>query len=261
MKRFVVAVVVVLLLGAAVAGLAAWLTRDPPAVERAGAAPADAAPPQAVALVELPPEAAARDVALATNEERRAFGQLAKGFGSAARTPASEARLLPALDVVFPRGVPRWSLECRRLLCRLEVDAPAAEWRAALAENPIARQQAERTLFDPSGGGLAFVELVEATAAEGRARPEGEAVLDQLEEALLASDAARGCVADGPGPGPAEVRLMVDRSGITYRFGSAVDSRVATCLMMRAMPDVVGGASAPAGVRRAERRVLVTAAR
>jgi hypothetical protein len=54
---------------------------------------------------------------------------------------------------------------------------------------------------------------------------------------------------------------MIDRSGITYRFGTAVDAKVAMCLMTEAMPDVVGGASVPANVRRAERKVLVAARR
>jgi hypothetical protein len=85
-------------------------------------------------------------------------------------------------------------------------------------------------------------------------------VLDAIEKELLASDAARGCVAEGPAQ-RAEVRLMIDRSGITYRFGSAVESKVAACLMMQALPDVLGGASAPADVKRAERKVIVAASR
>jgi hypothetical protein len=196
---------------------------------------------------------------LEENEARQLFHGMQTGLATSERSPASEARLLPALDIVFANQGPRWKLECRRLLCRVEVDAPASQWREAFLQNHVVKQQVERAAFDPDGAGIAIVELVEAKAAAGPARPEGEKVLDELEKALLASEAARHCVADGPAPGAAEVRLMIDRSGITYRFGSAVDSKVATCLMMEAMPDVVGGSSAPANVRRAERRVIVRA--
>lgn len=265
MKRLVVAGgLAIALFGAGAAALVAWMTGgDPEPARPAAPAAADAggAPPEEHPPLPLPAEPAARDRVLEQNVERSAFSAFAKGFAVAERTPTSEARLLPALDVLFPKDGPRWTLECRRLVCRVEVDAPAAEWREALAQSPIARQQVDRAAFDPDGAGLAYVELVEAKAAGGPARPEGERVLDALEKELLASEAARGCVAEGPAPGAAEVRLMIDRSGITYRFGSAVDSSVATCLMMRALPDVLGGAAAPADVKRAERKVVVTASR
>lgn len=258
MKRFVLlSAAAILALGAGAAALVAWLTRAPPGVERPGVAP-DPAPGQPAAVPELPADPAARDRALEDNEARRAFEALRDGFAAAQeRTPSSEARLQGALDAVFPGGAPRRTLECRRLVCRLEVDAPASAWRGAFDENALVRQQVERAAFDPGGAGLAFLVLVEAVYAAGPARPEGDRILDELAERLLASEAARACVAEGPAPGGAEVRLIVDRSGITYRFGSAVDSKVANCLMMQAMPDVVGGASAPSGVRRAERKVLL----
>jgi hypothetical protein len=258
-RFFLIAAAAILLVGAGAAALVAWLTADPPGAASPEAAASRSDPPPAPVLLPLPQEPAARDRALEENEGRQLFHGLRLGFDSGERSPRSEARLLPALDVLFPKGEPRWRLECRRLVCRLEVDAPASEWRQAFAENHLARQQVERAAFDPDGAGLAFVELVEDKAAAGPARPEGEKILDELAKALLESEAARACVAEGPAPGGAEVRLMIDRSGITYRFGAAVDSRVATCLMMQAMPDVVGGASAPANVRRAERKVVVRA--
>jgi hypothetical protein len=98
------------------------------------------------------------------------------------------------------------------------------------------------------------VELVELRVAD-RPRPEGEKVLDKVARDLLASAAARKCVAEGPAPEGVGVRLVIDQSGVTYRFEAGTDSKVAYCLMMEAMPDVVGAVATPAGVRRAERKV------
>jgi hypothetical protein len=255
-KRFLlVLAAAILLFGAGAAGLVVWLTRDPSPAGIAGAARAAAGPPAPPAEVELPRDPVERDRAIETSAERRLFEDLRRGFGAEARSPGSEARLLPALDVLFPKGAPRWKLECRRLVCRLDVDAPAAGWRRAFTQNRLVRQQVDRAAFDPDGSGLAFAELVEAKVAAGPARPEGERVLDDLERGLLASEAARACVAEGPAPEGADVLLVVDRSGVTYRFGSAVDPRVAHCLMMQVMPDVMATASAPPGVQRAERTV------
>lgn len=260
MKRyFLVAASAIVLLGAGAAALIVWLTREPPRVTDASGSAEGATdgPP----LVALPAEPVARDRALELNELRTRLAALRRGFAAAKRDHSSEARLLPALDEIFPGRSPRWELECRGLLCRLEVQAPQSEWREPLAANKKVRPHAERLTFDPDEEHVAFVELVELRVADGPERPEGERILQELEEKLLASEAARGCLAKGTEGGAAEVLLMIERSGITYRFGSATDRAVAYCLTMQAMPDVVGGVSAPAGVHRAERRVRLAPSR
>lgn len=260
-RRFLVAASAILLFAAGAAGLVAWFTREAPRVLDATPPPA---PGEAVPgpLVEpLPLEPVARERALETNEARQRLDELRRGFLAGSRTPASEARLLPALDALFPAGSSAFGLECRGLLCRLEVEAAVAEWQAPFAGHGEVRRHAERVTFDPDGVRIAFVELVPVRVADGAERPEGERILDDLEERLRGSEAARGCLAEGPGGGEAEVRLTIERSGVTYRFGSGTASAVAYCLMMEAMPDVVGGISAPEGVRRAERRVRLSAAR
>jgi hypothetical protein len=85
-------------------------------------------------------------------------------------------------------------------------------------------------------------------------RPDGERILDEVERGLLGSEAARRCV----GEGGAEIRLVVDASGVTYRFG-AVEPAVGYCLMTEALPDVLATVQAPEGVRRAERSVRIPA--
>lgn len=258
MKRFfLVAASAIVLLGAGASALIVWLTREPPRVTGASGAAEGAT--DGPALVPLPAEPAARDRALELNDLRTRLAPLRRGFAAASRDRASEARLLPALDELFPGRSPRWELECRGLLCRLEVEAPHSEWREPLAANKEVRRHAERLTFDPDEEHVAFVELVELRVADGPERPEGERILQELEEKLLASEAARGCLAEGTEGGSAEILLMIDRSGITYRFGSATERAVSYCLSMQAIPDVVGGVAAPAGVRRAERRVRLAA--
>jgi len=261
-RHFLLAASAILLFAAGAAALVAWLTRGSPIALDAPSAPASPDPmASGPPMAELPLEPVARERALEVNEARERFEGLRRGFPSAKRTPASEARLLPALDALFQGGAPRWALECRGLLCRLEVEAPASEWQEPFTRNREVRRNSDRVTFDPDGEHLAFVELVEGRVADGAERPEGEKILDALEGGLIGSDAARSCLAARPGTAGAEVRFMVDRSGVTYRFGAATDSSVAYCLMMEAMPDVVGAASAPAGVQRAERRVWLPAAR
>lgn len=257
MKRFfLVSSAVILLFGAGAVALVAWLTRDgTPGREEPPLLAAQQAPPAGAALLALPAEPTARDAALESNEERDRFAALVRGFAGRKRNRASEVRLLPALDELFPGRTVRWTLECREILCRLDVDAPASEWRGRFSSSREVRRNAERVIFDPEGAGVAFVELVEAKVADGPERPEGERILEDLERSLLASEAARACLAEGPPGSETEVRLAIDQSGVTYRFGSATDRAVAYCLMMQAMPDVVGGVAAPSGVQRAERKV------
>jgi hypothetical protein len=252
-RRAVLAVAAAILaVGAAAMGFVAWVTRDEPV---APPAPAPAAAAPVAPLLELPKEPSARERALESNEARALLAQLRMGFESTTeRTAQSEARLLRALDELFPRRTPRSAVECRSLVCRVEVEAAASEWRDRFAQDREVRRQVERIAFDPEDDRLAFVELVELRVADAP-RPEGEKVLDAIARNLLASAAARKCVAEGPAPEGVEVRLMIDQSGITYRFDAGTDSKVAYCLMMEAMPDVLASFAAPAGVRRAERKV------
>ena len=256
MKRLLLmAAAAILLFGGATAAIIGWLERLPPPVVSAPA-PAPAGP----TMVELPPDPVERERAMEENQARFLFESLRAGFLSAERTPAAEARLRPALEALFPGRRPSWTLECRRLVCRLEVEARAAEWRQPFATSLAVRPHLERVAFDPDGEKLAFVELVEARlAAADSQRPEGDRILEGLEQGILASEEVRRCLAEGPSPEGAEIRLTIDSSGVTYRFGTAVDSKVAYCLMMQALPDLMATVSAPARVRRAERVVRIRA--
>jgi hypothetical protein len=252
----------ILALTAGAAGLVAWLTRDDPSTRAvAEAAPLHDPTPAEPRLAELPQEPTARDRVLEENEARVHFAALGRAFAAATRSPAAEERLRPALDALFPGRAPHWTLECRQLVCRLEVEGGAPAWHQPLADHPAVREEVDRITFDPDGERLAFLALLEPRAAAAPPRQDGQRVLEELEQALLASEAVRRCVAGAPAGGGAEIRLMVDQSGVTYRFGEAVDSAVAYCLMMEALPDVMAGAAPPAGVKRAERRVRIPQAR
>jgi hypothetical protein len=252
------ALAIAVLCGAA-AGLVAWATREAPSIA-AEAAPAARTPaavaeapaiPAAPIAAALPLDPAARERALDANEARRLFEALRDGFALAERSERAEARLREALR----RTAPRAAVECRRLVCRLEAPADSGGWREPLREPRVAREL-ERSAVDPDEARLAYVELVEERLAEAP-RPDGERILDEVEQGLLGSEAARRCVGEG-GAGGAEIRLFVDASGVTYRFG-AVDPAIGYCLMTQALPDVLATVQAPGGVRRAERSVRIPA--
>lgn len=260
MKRLALlaAATAILIVGATVA-IIAWLDRLPPPAIGAPTPPAGQAGPT---VVELPADPVERDRALERNQARFAFESLRDGFLAAKRTPAAEERLRPGLTALFPGGKPPWTLECRQRICRLEVDGPAAEWRPAFTASKQLRPHVERVAFDPDGEKLAFMELTEARLADAdSARPEGDRILADLAQAILDSAETRTCLAEGPAGAGAELIFAIDPSGITYRFGSAVDSQVAYCLMMKALPDPMATISVPAHVRRAERTVRIPAAR
>ncbi len=252
------AAAVVLIVGSTVAVIA-WLDRLPPPVIGAPApAPEQAGPP----VVALPSDPVERDRALERNQARFVFESLRDGFLAARRTPEAEERLRPGLTALFPGGRPPWTLECRQRLCRLEVDGPAAEWRPAFTASKKLRPHVERVAFDPDGEKLAFLELTEQQLADAdSARPEGDQILAGLAQAILDSAETQRCLAEGPAGAGAEIIFAIDPSGITYRFGSAVDSQVAYCLMMQALPDPMATISTPAHVRRAELTVRIPAAR
>jgi len=257
MKRLaLMAAAAILVFAGGTAAIIAWLDRLPPPVIGAPAPPEQAGPP----VVELPRDPTERDLALERNQALFVFESLRDGFLAAQRTPAAEERLRPALTALFPGGRPPWTLECRQRVCRLEVAAPAAEWRPAFTASKAVRPHVERVAFDPDGETLAFLELTEAQVADAdSARPEGDRILAGLAQSILDSAEARRCLAEGPAGAGAEIIFSIDPSGITYRFGSAVDSKVAYCLMMQALPDLMATISAPPHVRRAERTVRIRA--
>jgi hypothetical protein len=268
MRSFALAVALVLAVVAGAAAGVAWLTREPapPAVSPRPPAPdpaelaTAAEPPAPVALLPLPEDPGARRVALEVNEARQLFDTLRRGFAAARRAPEAEARLAPVLAAALTADGPRHAVECRRLVCRLAVEGPVDAARDALGASEGVRREVERAAWDPDGAGVAYLELVEARVAALPARPEGEQVLDGVAQELLASEAARECLAGARAARRAEVLLTVDGSGITYRLGAAVEPAVARCLMMQALPDVLATATAPEGVSRAERAVVLTAA-
>jgi hypothetical protein len=226
----------VILIGGATAAIIAWLDRLPPPVI---GAPSPSPGPAGPAGVELPQDPVERDRALERNQARFQFESLRDGFLAAKRSPGEEERLRPGLTALFPGGKPPWTLECRQRICRLEVDGPAAEWRPAFTASKKLRPHVERVAFDPDGEKLAFMEL----------------------QSILGSAEARTCLAGGPAGAGAEIIFAIDPAGITYRFGSAVDSQVAYCLMTKALPDLMATLSTPAHVRRAELTVRIPPAR
>jgi hypothetical protein len=124
--------------------------------------------------------------------------------------------------------------------------APAAEPRSLGGTERAAPARAGELAAEP------------AAPPGGAPEPDGGKVLAELEQAILASEVARRCVAEGEELA-AELRLSLDSTGVTYRLEPSVESAVGYCLMTEALPDVLATVSPPRGVQRAERDVRIPA--
>jgi hypothetical protein len=124
--------------------------------------------------------------------------------------------------------------------------APAAPPQSLGDTERAAPERAAELAFEP------------AAPPGGAPEPDGEKVLAALEQAILASEVARRCVAEGEELA-AKLQLTLDSTGVTYRLDPPVEPAVGHCLMTEALPDVLATVSAPRGVQRAERDVRIPA--
>jgi hypothetical protein len=251
-RGIAIAVLVVAAIAVA-AWLALWGSGEAPPPERAASPGPSAAP----AREPTPSEVADPDEALrlAVHQERRArFEAMRAAFEADARaTPASRARLDPALRALWPARPASYGLACRELLCRVELPSPPQASRAALSADPGVRALAEGVFVDPDGLDPAgYVLLAPANALPG------DDLLAGVEQELLRSRDARECLSRAGAVGYVEYELRVDVSGFTHRSRSDLPREVEECvdralgavLVTTAIPPDVKGASRTFTLRR-----------
>jgi hypothetical protein len=225
--------------------------------------PLQAAPPRVAAQLPgvLPPgpptpsevadaaEASRLDALLEARERYRAFRDGFRGPASA----ASYARLAPAIRTVWPGAEPRWVIDCRGGLCRVEVDGPPEERRAALDGSPAVRAATEGPVVaDPDGLERPFFLVVARGAA-----PAGDHILERLAKELAESAEAQACLSRGVA-GEVTYHVTLNTTGITYRTSGTLPWEVVDCVN-GALTDLLLGLPQPKRVRQATRAVLLTA--
>lgn len=212
-----------------VAFAAFWLLREEEEAPRE-AIPAPAPPAvQGATREPMPTEVADPGEArrLAENQERRArFSAMRDSFASGkVETPASRARLEPAVRALWPVQPPPFRIACRASLCRVEFPAPVAASQAAFAADPGVRTISDEVFLDPDGADPAgYVLLAPLGAAPGID------LLGGVEEEFLRSSEARECLSRVGAVGSVEYTLRVDVSGITYRSSTDLPRPVLECV-------------------------------
>ena len=165
--------------------------------------------------------------ALAERQERRArFEAMRAAFAAAeGDTPASRARLDPALRALWPARPAPYGLACRASLCRVELPAPVPQAQAALAADAGVRVLAEGVFLDPDGiDPVAYVLLAPPNA------PPGDDLLAAVEREFFQENDARECLSRVGAVGSVEYELRVDTSGFTYRSRTDLPRPVLECV-------------------------------
>jgi len=210
-------------------GTAAWfLLGDSPdespgvAVPAAPASPGPAREPTPTEIAD--PDEARRAAEKLESRERylaiRGAFQAKQG-----ETPASRARLEPALEALWPARPGTFGLACREAICRIDLPAPQEAARSALAADPGVRAVADGVHIDPDGADPAvYVLLPPMNAAPG------SDVLAEVEREFVRSADARECLSRVGAVGSVEYELRVDPSGFTYRTRTDLPREVQDCV-------------------------------
>ena len=174
--------------------------------------------------------------ALAERQERRArFEAMRTAFAAAeGDTPASRARLDPALPALWPARPVAYGVACRAALCRVEVPSPVQMAQSALAADAGVRVLAEGVFLDPDGiDPVAYVLLAPPNA------PPGDDLLASVEREFFQENDARDCLSRVGAIGSVEYELRIDTSGFTYRSRTDLPRPVLECV-----DDVLNGITA-----------------
>ncbi len=180
--------------------------------------------------------------ALAERQERRVrFEAMRDSFSAASGdTPASRARLEPALQALWPARPVAYGLACRASLCRIEFPAPVQPAQAALADDAGVRRLADGVFLDPDGvDPMGYVLLAPVNA------PPGDDVVASVEREFFQESDARECLSRVGAIGSVEYELRVDTSGFTYRSRTDLPRPVLECV-----DDVLNGIIATTQVPR-----------
>lgn len=219
------AAVAVVVLG----GAAAWFllgdSPDEPSEVAAPTVPASPGPSREPTPTEIADPDEARRAAEKL-ESRERYVAIRSAFqAKQGETPASRARLEPALDALWPARPRTFGLVCREAICRIDLPAPLEATRPALAADPGVRAVADGVHLDPDGADPAgYVLLPPVNAAPG-----GD-VLAEVEREFLRSTEARECLSRVGAVGSVEYELRVDPSGFTYRTRTDLPREVQDCV-------------------------------
>jgi hypothetical protein len=174
--------------------------------------------------------------ALAERQEKRArFEAMRTAFAATeGDTPASRARLDPALRALWPARPAAYGLACRASLCRVEPPAPVQPARSALAADSGVRVLAEGVFLDPDDiDPVVYVLLAPPNA------PPGDDLLASVEREFFQESDARDCLSRVGAIGSVEYELRIDTSGFTYRSRTDLPRPVLECV-----DDVLNGITA-----------------
>jgi hypothetical protein len=230
-------------------GTTAWFLLDdapdePPVAAAPAAAPSQG-PPRELTPTEIADPDEARRVAEKL-ENRERYAAIRAAFESKrGDSPASRARLEPALDALWPARPRTFALACREVICRVELPAPAETTRAALAADPGVRAVADGVHVDPDGADPAgYVLLAPVNAAPG------SDVLAEVEREFVRSTEARECLSRAGAVGSVEYELRVDPSGFTYRTRTDLPREVQDCVEA-VLGGIITATQVPADVKTA----------
>lgn len=236
-------------------GVAYWFllgdSSDEPPVVAAAVAPAPPASPRELTPTEIVDPDEARRVAEKL-ENRERYAAIRAAFESKrGDTPASRARLEPALDALWPARPRTFGLACREAVCRIELPAPPEATRVALAADPGVRAVADGVHVDPDGADPAgYVLLPPVNAAPG------SDVLAEVEREFLRSTEARECLSLVGAVGSVEYELRVDPSGFTYRTRTDLPREVQDCVEA-VLGGIITGTQVPSDVKTASLTLLL----
>ncbi|MEI7706512.1 MAG: hypothetical protein WCK73_18150 [Deltaproteobacteria bacterium] len=238
-------------------GFAAWFLRGEfapsPTGGRALTPEGSPASPRALTPSEIADPDEAHRAAVRLDQMTR-FEAMRAAFEAGGRdTPASRARLEPALQSLWPARPATYRLACREAVCRIDLPSSPETARAALASDRGVRAVADGVFLDPDGVDPAgYVLLAAANAAPG------QDVLTELEQEFTRSSEARECLSRAGAVGRVEYEVQVDGSGFTYRTRTDLSRDVRECLesvlngiiTATAIPSEVKAASITLALRR-----------
>ena len=142
-RGLLLAAVAVVVLG----GAASWFlpgdSPDEPSEAAAPSVPVPSGPARELTPTEIAdPDEARRAAEKLENRER--YAAIRSAFqAKRGETPASRARLGPALDALWPARPRTFGLVCREAICRIDLPPPLEATRPALAADPGVRTVAD----------------------------------------------------------------------------------------------------------------------